>query len=242
MGQSSPDVVILVQRVSPNAAAGSPQGAIDAAAAAQQQQQQQASSLPGSPPASPRSPRSSLELRAHAQEVCDRLVSSGLADAILQGQVGDCCDGSGHSHSHGHSSESKAARSQQGAEPAAAGVQRQAGGGRTLPLPSIVPFSAPGSSGGGGSALVRRRDAVRAAALRPAGMPGGDSSACQQQGGCFYGVVVQSRRHTGVEGCYLLKTVRNVSPGTGCCCTHFSLTRITSGEHLEKQFVQSWLL
>ena len=235
MGQSSPDVVILVQRVSPTASAGSPQGAIDAAAAHQQQQQQQPGSLQNSPPGSPRSPRSSLEMRAHAQEVCDRLVSSGVADSILQGQVGDCCDGSGHAHSHAHGSE----RSQQGAEPAAAGAQRQAG--RPLPLPSIVPFSAPGSSGSSG-AVVRRRDAVRAAALRPAGMPGGDSTACQQQGGCFYGVVVQSRQHTGVEGCYLLKTVRNVSPGTGCCCTHFSLTRISAGEHLEKQFVQSWLL
>jgi hypothetical protein len=239
VGQSSPDVVILVQRVSPNAAAGSPQGAIDAAAA----QQQQPGSLAGSPPSSPRSPRSSLEMRAHAQEVCDRLVSSGVADAILQGQVGDCCDGSSHAHSHSHGVEHPAARSQQGAEPAAAGAQRQAGAARPLPLPSIVPFSAPGSSSSGsGGSLVRRRDAVRAAALRPAGVPGGDSTACQQQGGCFYGVVVQSRQHTGVEGCYLLKTVRNVSPGTGCTCTHFSLTRISAGEHLEKQFVQSWLL
>ena len=107
---------------------------------------------------------------------------------------------------------------------------------RPLPLPAIVPFTA-----GGGSAAARRT-AVRAAALRPPGAPGPGAAGSCTHAGCFWGVVVQSRRHTGVEGCYLLKTVKNVSPGTGCTCTHFSLTRISAGEHLEQQFVQSWLL
>lgn len=57
----------------------------------------------------------------------------------------------------------------------------------------------------------------------------------------FWGLVVQSRAHTGAEGCYLLKTVRNVEPATDCSCTHYSLTRICQGEGLEGQFVKSWL-
>lgn len=238
VSHSDPDVVILVQRVSPHAAAGSPQGAMDAAEAEQQRQQQApppaaaSSSSSSSAPGSPRSPR------VQAEEACRRLMSSGLADSILLGKVGDCCDGSGHAHEHEHGE----GGSSSGAGPAAAaGVAeprgQQAPPSRPLPLPAIVPFGSPASSG---SALQRRK-AVRAAALRPPGAPGPSAGACQQSA-CYYGVVVQSRRHTGVEGCYLLKTVKSVSRGTGCSCTHFSLTRISAGEHLEKQFVQSWLL
>lgn len=44
-----------------------------------------------------------------------------------------------------------------------------------------------------------------------------------------------------LPACSLLKTVRMVS-ATGCACTHFSLTRVCQGEHLEQQFVSSWLV
>jgi hypothetical protein len=60
----------------------------------------------------------------------------------------------------------------------------------------------------------------------------------------YWGVVVQSKHHTGAEGAYLMKAVRSApaSPESGgCSCTHFSLTRICHGEHLERQFVESWL-
>lgn len=219
LSAGAPDVVILVQRVSPHAAA-SPQGAMDAAEAASAGASF-ASSSSSSPPGSPRSPRAH-EARLAAEEACRRLVSSGLADSVLQGQVGDCCDGSGHD-GHGASGHASggAAAPQQGAS-------------KPLPLPAIVPFSAP-------AAVATRRGAVRAAALRPPGAPSPSAGACAQAA-CYWGVVVQSRSHTGVEGCYLLKTVRNTSPGTGCSCTHFSLTRISAGEHLEQQFVSSWLL
>ena len=190
--------------------------------AAAPEQRQQGAAAP-SPPGSPRlRSAGSGEMRVHAEEACRRLVSSGVADAILlHGQVGDCCDGSGYHHHHPHAA----------AEPA-----RQQPTPRPLPLPSIVPFS-PSSS-------AARRAAVRTAALRPVGSGGSSSAAAAscQHSACYWGVVVQSRLHTGAEGCYLLKTVKNVSPGTGCTCTHFSLTRIAQGEHLEQQFVQSWLL
>lgn len=237
VSQSSPDVVILVQRVSPHAA-DSPQGAMEAAQAEQlerqqqrqQQQQEEGARASGSgsgcasssPPGSPRSPRA--QRSPPAEEACRRLVDSGLADAVLLGQVGDCCDGSGHGH--GDSGGGSVA------EPRQAG---QAATSRQL-LPAIVPFG-PGS----GSSSAARRTAVRAAALRPPGAPASGAGACQHSA-CFWGVVVQAPEHTGVAGCYLLKTVKNTTPSTGCTCTHFSLTRISSGEHLEQQFVQSWLL
>lgn len=56
----------------------------------------------------------------------------------------------------------------------------------------------------------------------------------------YWGVVVQSKRHTGAEGCYLLKAVKETVDGT-CSCTHFSLTRICRGENVESQFIKSWL-
>jgi hypothetical protein len=55
-----------------------------------------------------------------------------------------------------------------------------------------------------------------------------------------WGVVVQSRRRTGVEGCYLLRAVRAVG-APGCACTHFSLTRVCAGESLGRQFADAWL-
>ncbi|KAL4431150.1 hypothetical protein ABPG75_006406 [Micractinium tetrahymenae] len=240
VSQSSPDVVILVQRVSLHAA-DSPQGAIDAAEAEQQlrQQQQQQQGVAassssgssgsgsraasGSPPGSPRSPRTPRS--PPAEEACRRLVDTGLADAVLLGQVGDCCDGSGHSH--GHAGGDSVAEPRQAA---------QAPSSRQL-LPAIVPF------GLGSSSVAARRTAVRAAALRPPGAPAPSAGACQHST-CFWGVVVQSRHPSAASanGCYLLKTMKNTSAGTGCTCTHFSLTRVSSGEHLEQQFVQSWLL
>ncbi|PSC76707.1 hypothetical protein C2E20_0254 [Micractinium conductrix] len=226
VSQASPDVVLLVQRVSPHAA-DSPQGAMDAAnAAAQQQhhqqhaQQQHMQQQTGSPPGSPRSPRTMA-----AEEACRRLVTTGLADSILQGKVGNCCDGSGHAHDHPHS---HAAASEAEQRPTAAAPGAAVA--RPLPLPAIVPF-----------APARRT--VRAAAL-PGEAPARSKtrSACQQSA-AYWGVVVQSRSglHTGTEGCYLLRTVRSES-GAGCSCTHFSLTRTSAGEHLEAQFVQSWLV
>jgi hypothetical protein len=168
-------------------------------------------------------------MRVQAEEACRRLVSSGLAERILTGQVGDCCDGEAgsHHHAHGDDSGSSAAPSSGGSSSAAAA--------RPLPLPTIVPFSP--------STAAARRTAVKTAALRPMGAaPTASGSPCSQQAAAYWGVVVQSKRHTGAEGCYLLKTVRNVTAATGCTCTHFSLTRVAAGEHLEAQFVQSWLL
>lgn len=233
VSQHSADAVILVQRVSAHAAAAeaATPGPFDATASADEQQLQweaaaagassSSSSPAGSPPGSPRG-AGNHEMRVHAEEACRRLVSSGVADSILlHGQVGDCCDGD---HTHGIAAPPSTAAGAAGAAPPS----------RPLPLPSIVPFSPSGSG-----AAMRR--AVRAAALRPVGAGGFGSGACQQST-CYWGVVVQSRAHTGTEGCYLLKTVKNTSAATGCTCTHFSLTRIAHGDHLEQQFVQSWLL
>ena len=66
----------------------------------------------------------------------------------------------------------------------------------------------------------------------------------------YWGVVVQSRHHTGAEGCYLLRAVRQICPptgsdadhGHGCSCTHYSLTKVCRGENVARQFVNSWLV
>lgn len=63
----------------------------------------------------------------------------------------------------------------------------------------------------------------------------------QRQEVHYWGLVVQSRARTGVEGCYLLKTVRNIEPCAECSCTYYSLTRVCQGEGLERQFIRSWL-
>lgn len=57
----------------------------------------------------------------------------------------------------------------------------------------------------------------------------------------FWGMVIQSRKNAAMEGCYLLKTVRNIDP-TGCTCTHFSLTRVCQELPLCEQFQSAWLV
>lgn len=129
------------------------------------------------------------------ESVCRKLLASGVAESILTGKVGDCCD-----DDTPNSSSSK----------------------RTSILPSST-----------GDSNTKARVAVRTAAI-PNTQPTGQETS-------YWGVVVQSKLHTGSEGCYLLKTVRNVC-STGCTCTHFSLTRVCPRENLEKQFVDSWLV
>ena len=56
----------------------------------------------------------------------------------------------------------------------------------------------------------------------------------------YWGVVVQSKERTGVEGCYLLKAGCSSVEG-GCWCTHYSVTRVSlSQESIQQQYVNSW--
>lgn len=57
----------------------------------------------------------------------------------------------------------------------------------------------------------------------------------------FWGLVLQSQRHAGMDGCFLLKTVRS-EDAAGCTCTYFSLTRVCWGLPLCEQYQQSWLV
>lgn len=161
------------------------------------------------------------------EAACRRLVQSGLAESLVTGKVGDCCEGPGHSHSHGHAHGPGRQQHQPPQQQGGAAAAGNSGSGSS----AIVPFLAAG--------LSRRARAVQVAALGSGSAAA--PPACSQDT-CYYGMVVQSSsgRATGVEGCYLLKTVRNVSP-TGCMCTHFSLTKIGAGEQLEQQFIHSWL-
>lgn len=106
------------------------------------------------------------------------------------------------------------------------------------PAGAILPFGAAGRA-------PPARTAVKVKAL-PSEGPSGAAAAAPLSG--YWGVVVQAAagQATGAEGCYLLKAVREVSaPGggaPGCSCTHYSLTRVCQGEHMEHQFVNSWLV
>ena len=44
----------------------------------------------------------------------------------------------------------------------------------------------------------------------------------------YWGLIVQSKYSSQAEGCYVLKTVRNVNP-VGCQCTHYTLTKLSKG-------------
>jgi hypothetical protein len=190
LSSDSPDAVILVQKVDPHA------GECAAAASAASHQE------PCTCTTGDIQRLNSTEIKTHVEDACRQLLASGVAESILTGKVGDCCEDEAHDHHTASASSSGPAQS------------------------SILPFAASGSS-------ASQRLAVRANAIPP--------NQAQHSGSGYWGVVVQSRHHMGVEGCYLLKAVRS-DAATGCSCTHFSLTRVCQGDNLEKQFVNSWLI
>lgn len=183
---------------------------VKSAAEAQQQQQQ--------------------KLALRAENACRRLMASGVAEAILEGKVGDCCT---DTDSDDDFPAVVAAGAEDEKASASGGSCDIAHRPHCQEESGIVPW-------GSLRRAVRRR-AVRAAALGPPSLAacGLEPGSCPQ----YFGVVVQSKGGAagGAEGAYLLKTVRNVAP-TGCACTHYSLTRINAGcGDLEQQFVKSWL-
>lgn len=60
----------------------------------------------------------------------------------------------------------------------------------------------------------------------------------------FYGMVVQTRNAADpLQGCYLLKTVKqSSSSGSACHCTHYSLNQVCKGPSLQQQYQASWLV
>jgi len=163
----------------------------------------------------------SREMKIHVEDACRKLVASGIGVRLLQGHVGDCCAED--------DLEQDRTRQQSSSIPSS-----------SISCIAVPKFASP-------STTATSRTAVRVTALpveEQANPVGGatHSGAASVKG--YWGVVVQSKHHgTGSEGCYLLKAVKNVpNSSTGCTCTHFSLTRVCQGEHLERQFVQSWLV
>lgn len=157
-------------------------------------------------------------LKAHVEEACQKLVASGIGESILQGKVGECCE-----HQAGSSSTSSTS---------------------SISTAGIVPFSSSHRSTSSLSATARGAS-VKVKALGVGDCTGASSSSTPLSG--YWGVVVQSKHHTGAEGCYLLRAVRQVCPPVesddhGCTCTHYSLTKVCKGEHMERQFIDSWLV
>jgi hypothetical protein len=162
-------------------------------------------------------------LKAHVEEACQKLVASGIGESILLGKVGDCCENHAHHTSHPSSSSSI--------------LSTSTSSGSVVPFSSsyrTVPSVSP-SAIRGASIKVKALGTPEAATSSPAPLSG------------YWGVVVQSKHHTGAEGCYLLRAVRQVCPPVanndhGCTCTHYSLTKVCKGEHMERQFIDSWLV
>lgn len=76
------DVLILVQRVDRPHSPSLPQQEVHSS------QQQHSSTSPIE-----RIHRVNSEMRKHVEDACQQLVVSGIGQSILQGQVGECCDG-----------------------------------------------------------------------------------------------------------------------------------------------------
>lgn len=115
----------------------------------------------------------------------NRLLSAGLAQQIMAGNVGECCEDDDH---HG------------------------------------VPHS----------------QGYINLALRQSGLYENNDDGIYKDI-AFWGLVIQSVGFPDMEGCYLLKTMRVVD-GTGCMCTHFSLTKVCSGVPLCDQYSAAWLV
>lgn len=200
LSSDSPDAVILVQRVDPHG--DDDDKTMTTAAVDEHEEEEPCSCTTGDIQR-----LNSTEIKTHVEDACRKLLASGMAESILSGKVGDCCDGP-----HEDLPASPPSSSARSSVPP--------------PQSSILPFAVSGKN--------QHRLAVRANASGPRNQR-------QSSGSGYWGVVVQSRRHMGVEGCYLLKAVRS-DASTGCSCTHFSLTRVCQGDNLEKQFVKSWLV
>lgn len=141
-------------------------------------------------------------------DACQKLISSGVGQSILRGQVGECCD-------------SATARIEINMKNGAKREMNESMKQR-VGLPAVGTVTRP---------------VVKVAAL-PKGGKGRSVEPSSFHG--YWGVVVQSKCRTGVEGCYLLKAGRAVADG-GCSCTHFSLTRVSANsEPVHSQFVSSW--
>ena len=68
--------------------------------------------------------------------------------------------------------------------------------------------------------------------------------ACETQT-AFYGLVVQTRDASDpLQGCYLLKTMKQSSSSNSseCHCTHYSLNQVCKGPSLHQQYQASWLV
>lgn len=136
-------------------------------------------------------------------------VATGDSSPLLSGSVGRCCDG--------HS-----AASATSAEDAFKHGYAKAS--------AIVPY-----------VPLRRGSSDFAAADGPPEPEGRMRAGGIEEGQVqrLWGVVVQSREHGHMEGCYVLKTSHSTS--ADCQCTHYSLTRICEGTPLEQQLMQAWL-
>ena len=152
-------------------------------------------------------------------DACKQLISSGVAQSILRGRVGECCDSSA-------TSSSSVSDTVIDVEIEPTAVSRNGMGLPSLPVAAGTKSRSPG------------RPCVKVTAL-----PAGDAShreIAPFHG--YWGVVVQSKSRTGVEGCYLLKAGRSIvkEDGHGCSCTHFSLTKISQQGDIHQQFLDSW--
>jgi hypothetical protein len=128
---------------------------------------------------------------------------------LIRGRVGDCCDEDGGDSGSG----SHAA--------APAGTVSQ-----------ILPYVHAARA----EAASRDRESeerFRAADSAPRALREGSSAVKAE-----WGLVLQSRWHEALNGCYILSTSTSGEPG--CDCTHFSVVRAQEGQGVTEQILSAW--
>lgn len=158
---------------------------------------------------------------------------NSLEEGILRGKVGECCDGvDRHEEAGGiediinrnhaeQSSDNLYGRNNLSSGTSAS--KAMVASGRS----GIVRFSS-------GNGVGQARQNVKVRALPKSGVPS------DQPLKGFWGVIIQSRNRSDVDGAYMLKAVRSIA--SSCSCTHFTLTKLHHGERIDTQFVKSWLV
>lgn len=87
---------------------------------------------------------------------------------------------------------------------------------------------------------------------RPVSLDGkvSDDDCCEEEisetqslpvGNQFWGLVVKSTLFPEMQGCYLMRTTKSGNRDI-CTCTHYSVTRVSSGIPLADQYDASWLV
>ena len=134
---------------------------------------------------------------------------------LIRGRVGDCCDEEGGDSSGGHH------------------AAATAGSTVSQILPYVHAARAEAASQGAKRRDRESEERFRAADSALQALREGSSAVKAE-----WGLVLQSRWHEALNGCYILSTSTSGEPG--CDCTHFSVVRAQEGQGVTEQMLSAW--